>query len=147
MIRNTWPKRGTPSSRFAANAGAAPNSANTTPTINAEMRLIRLALRQPTNLFNPSQVGVDRVRRMGTPLAVSVDLEWEDLGPEQSALSAAGAQLVSLDELQDSQVEDVVALLSEGTPITGDQMRRYPNLRIVSEFGTGYDAIDLDAAR
>jgi D-3-phosphoglycerate dehydrogenase len=84
---------------------------------------------------------------MDTPLAVSLDLEWGDLDQERATLSAAGAQLVALDALKDSQVEDVVALLSEGTPVTGDQMRRYPNLRIISEFSTGYDAIDLDAAR
>ena len=84
---------------------------------------------------------------MHTPLAVSLDLEWGDLARERAALSAAGAQLVALGALEDSQVADVVALLSEGTPVTGDEMRRYPNLRIVSEFSTGYDAIDLDAAR
>lgn len=84
---------------------------------------------------------------MDTPLAVSLDLEWGDLDQERAALSAAGAQLVALDALKDSEVGDVVALLSEGTPVTGDEMRRYPNLRIISEFSTGYDAIDLDAAR
>jgi D-3-phosphoglycerate dehydrogenase len=84
---------------------------------------------------------------MNTPLVVALDLSWEDLTPEATALSAVGATLVRLGQLQDDQFESVVAVLTEGTPVTGEDMRRYPNLRIVSEFSTGYDAIDLDAAR
>lgn len=84
---------------------------------------------------------------MSTPLAIAVDLDWEDLEPEQAALSAAGAQLIRLDELQDAQLDDVVAVLSAGVTITGEDLRRYPNLKIVSEFATGYDAVDLDTAR
>jgi D-3-phosphoglycerate dehydrogenase / 2-oxoglutarate reductase len=89
-----------------------------------------------------------RVDRVDTPLVVAVDLEWEDLAPEAAALSAAGARLVRLPDLLDSQLEDVVALLTEGTVgVTGDDMRRYPNLRIVSELSTGYDAVDVGTAR
>jgi D-3-phosphoglycerate dehydrogenase len=85
---------------------------------------------------------------MHEPLVVALDLEWEDLGPEERALAAAGARLVRLEELQDSQVEDVVGLLTEGIiGVTAADLRRYPNLRIVSEFSTGYDAVDVEAAR
>jgi D-3-phosphoglycerate dehydrogenase len=85
---------------------------------------------------------------MDTPLVVAVDLEWEDLGPEETALAAVGAQLVRLADLEESQRERVVGLLTEGlVRVTGDDLRRYPNLKIVSEFSTGYDAVDVDAAR
>jgi D-3-phosphoglycerate dehydrogenase / 2-oxoglutarate reductase len=85
---------------------------------------------------------------MDTPLVVALDLEWEDLGPERAALATVGAELLRLDELQDSQVDDVVGLLTEGIiSVSGDDLRRYPNLKIVSELSTGYDAVDLDAAR
>jgi D-3-phosphoglycerate dehydrogenase len=85
---------------------------------------------------------------MDRPLVVALDLEWEDLGPERAALATVGAELLRLDELQDSQVDDVVGLLTEGIiSVSGDDLRRYPNLKIVSELSTGYDAVDLDAAR
>jgi len=84
---------------------------------------------------------------MDTPLAVALDLDWDDLEPEQDALSTVGAKLVRRDQLEDAQLGRVVALLTEGIDVTGDEMRRYPNLKIVSEFATGYDAVDLDAAR
>lgn len=84
---------------------------------------------------------------MDTPLAVSLDLEWDDLRPEAEALRGVGAELVRLHDLDDQQRDRVVALLTEGTALTGDAMRRYPNLKIVTEFATGYDAVDLDAAR
>jgi D-3-phosphoglycerate dehydrogenase len=85
---------------------------------------------------------------MDTPLVVALDLEWEDLGPEEAALSAVGADLVRLQELRESQLKNVVALLTEGiVGVSGDDLRRYPNLRIVSEFSTGYDAVDVHTAR
>ena len=84
---------------------------------------------------------------MGTPLVVALDLEWEDLGLEEAALAAVGAELVRLEQLRDERVDDVVGLLTEGIDVTGEDMRRYPNLKIVSELATGYDAIDIDAAR
>jgi D-3-phosphoglycerate dehydrogenase len=85
---------------------------------------------------------------MHTPLVVAVDLEWEDLAPERTALATAGAELVRMHDLRDSQVPDVVALLTEGiTGVTGDDLRRFPNLKIVSELATGYDAVDVDTAR
>jgi D-3-phosphoglycerate dehydrogenase len=40
-----------------------------------------------------------------------------------------------------------VALLSEGAQVTARELRRYPALKIVSEFSTGYDGIDLKTAR
>lgn len=85
---------------------------------------------------------------MSTPLAVALDLDWDDLGPEQAVLSAVDVRLLVPDELRDDQLERVVALLTAGgINIDGDFMRRYPNLRIVAIFATGYDAVDLDAAR
>ena len=84
---------------------------------------------------------------MDTPVVVAIDLSWEDLAPEAAAVSVVGATLVRRQELQDEQVESVVALLTDGTLVTGEDMRRYPNLKIVSEFATGYDAVDLAVAR
>jgi D-3-phosphoglycerate dehydrogenase / 2-oxoglutarate reductase len=81
------------------------------------------------------------------PLVVALALSWEDMTPEVAALSAFGAALVKLDDLRAEHVERVVALLTDGMPVTAEDMRRYPNLKIVSEFSTGYDAVDLPAAR
>jgi D-3-phosphoglycerate dehydrogenase / 2-oxoglutarate reductase len=81
------------------------------------------------------------------PVVVALNLEWEDLGPEREALAPFGAELVTLDQLHDSQLGDVVALLSGGATVTAQDLRRYPRLRIVAEFGTGYDGIDIEAAR
>jgi D-3-phosphoglycerate dehydrogenase len=82
-----------------------------------------------------------------TPVVVALDLSWEDLAPEAAAVSAIGAELVSRRELRAEQIESVVALLTDGALVTRDDMRAYPNLRIVSVFETGYDAVDLEAAR
>jgi phosphoglycerate dehydrogenase-like enzyme len=85
---------------------------------------------------------------MSTPLVVAFDLEWDDLSPEEAALSAVGARLVRPHELDASHLESVVGLLTEGLlPVTGDELRRYPNLRIVSGCSTGYDAVDVETAR
>lgn len=93
------------------------------------------------------QSAEDANLRVDTPLVVALDMEWQDLGPEEAALAAVGAQLVRLHELQDWQRDHVVALLSAGAEVTGNDLRRYPNLKVVSEFATGYDAVDLEAAR
>lgn len=84
---------------------------------------------------------------MSPSVVVALNLEWDDLGPEKTALAGVGAELVTLDELQESQLPNVVALLSEGARVTANDLRRYPHLKIVSEFGTGYDAIDIEVAR
>lgn len=84
---------------------------------------------------------------MESQVVVALNLEWDDLGPEKAALAAVGAELVTLDELHPSQLSSVVALLSEGAQVTAHDLRRHPHLKIVSEFGTGYDGIDVDAAR
>ncbi|HLY50055.1 MAG TPA: C-terminal binding protein [Solirubrobacteraceae bacterium] len=85
---------------------------------------------------------------MDTPLVVALDLEWEDLGPEEAALAGVGAQLVRLADLEDSQLERVVGLLTEGIAgVRADDLRRYPNLKVVSELSTGYDAVDVETAR
>ena len=84
---------------------------------------------------------------MESPVVVALNLEWDDLGPERAALATVGAKLVTLDELHASQLPSVVALLSEGARVTANDLRRYPHLKVVSEFGTGYDAIDIDVAR
>jgi D-3-phosphoglycerate dehydrogenase / 2-oxoglutarate reductase len=84
---------------------------------------------------------------VGSRFVVALNLEWEDLAPEREALAAVGAELVTLDELQEAQLPSVVALLSEGARVTANDLRRYPQLKLVSEFGTGYDGIDVEAAR
>ncbi len=84
---------------------------------------------------------------MGTRLVVALNLEWDDLGPEREALAAVGAEVLTLGELDEAQLPSVVALLSEGATVTADDLHRYPRLKVVSEFGTGYDGIDVEAAR
>lgn len=83
----------------------------------------------------------------GPALVVALNLEWDDLRLERAALAEVGAELVRLDECKESQRERVVALLSAGARVTADDLEAYPRLKIVSEFGTGWDAIDTKAAR
>jgi D-3-phosphoglycerate dehydrogenase / 2-oxoglutarate reductase len=80
------------------------------------------------------------------PLVVALNLEWDDLGREQAALAGIGARLLTLDQLQQNSHPRVVGLLSEGARVTATDLRLYPRLQIVSEFGTGYDGIDVVAA-
>ena len=81
-------------------------------------------------------------------LAVAIDLEWDDdFAVERAALAPLSVKLVPKPQLHESQAPSVVALLTAGSHISGEDMRRYPRLRVISEFGTGYDGIDLDAAR
>lgn len=88
------------------------------------------------------------VRAVYPSLAVAHDLEWDDdYALERAALAPVGVDLIRGDELREDMVSSVVALLTAGMRVSEDDLRRYPRLRVVSEFGTGYDAIDLDAAR
>jgi D-3-phosphoglycerate dehydrogenase / 2-oxoglutarate reductase len=81
-------------------------------------------------------------------LAVAFDLEWgDDYALERAALAPLGVELVRASELRPDDAGHVVALLTAGTRVDADALSRYPVLRVVSEFGTGYDGIDLDAAR
>lgn len=88
------------------------------------------------------------VRAVYPALAVAHDLEWgDDYALERAALAPAGVELVRGEELRDDMASSVVALLSAGTRVTEDELQRYPRLRVVAEFGTGYDAIDVEACR
>jgi D-3-phosphoglycerate dehydrogenase len=88
------------------------------------------------------------VRAVYPALAVALDLDWEDdYALERTALASIGVGLVRAEELREDMVSSVVALLSAGTRVTEHDLGRYPRLRVVAEFGTGYDGIDLDAAR
>jgi D-3-phosphoglycerate dehydrogenase len=79
-------------------------------------------------------------------IAVAIDLEWsDDFAVERSALATVGTELIPLADLRDPA--SVVALLTAGSRVTAEDLHRYPRLEVVSEFGTGYDGIDLDAAR
>jgi D-3-phosphoglycerate dehydrogenase / 2-oxoglutarate reductase len=81
-------------------------------------------------------------------LAVVYDQEWDDdYALERAALAPIGVGLVRGDELRSDMVSSVVALLTAGTQVSAADLGRYPRLRVVAEFGTGYDGIDLDAAR
>lgn len=80
------------------------------------------------------------------PLVVALNLEWDDLGPEQAALAEVGARLLTLDQLRQDWHSRVVGLLSEGAHVTAADLERYPRLQVVSEFGTGYDGIDVVTA-
>jgi D-3-phosphoglycerate dehydrogenase / 2-oxoglutarate reductase len=80
-------------------------------------------------------------------LAVAHDLdEDDDYALERAALAPIGVELVRRDELREAMLDSVVALLTAGTRVTAADLRRYPGLRVVAEFGTGYDGIDVDAA-
>ena len=85
--------------------------------------------------------------RIDSPLVIALNLEWGDLALEQAALAPLGVDLIRLEDLQESQRPRVVALLSEGARVTAEDLQRYPQLKVVSEFGTGYDGIDLETAR
>lgn len=79
---------------------------------------------------------------------MAFDFEWgDDYALERAALAAVGVSLVRRAELQERDLAHVVALLTAGTRVSAEDLRRYPRLRVVSEFGTGYDGIDVDAAR
>ena len=81
-------------------------------------------------------------------LAVAIDLEWDDdFAVERAALAPLGVEVVTKPELRESQASSVVAFLTAGSHVSGEDMRRYPSLRVISEFGTGYDGIDLAATR
>ena len=81
-------------------------------------------------------------------LAVAIDLEWDDdFAVERAALAPLSVAVIPKPELRDGQTRSVVALLTAGARITGEDIRYFPRLRVISEFGTGYDGIDLDAAR
>jgi D-3-phosphoglycerate dehydrogenase / 2-oxoglutarate reductase len=81
-------------------------------------------------------------------LAVAIDLEWnDDFAVERAALAPLGVDVVPKSALRDRQAQSVVALLTGSSRISGEDVRSYPRLRVISEFGTGYDGIDLDAAR
>lgn len=81
-------------------------------------------------------------------LAVVYDQEWgDDYALERAALHEIGVGLVRGDELLEDMAGSVVALLAAGSRVGADELARYPRLRVVAEFGTGYDAIDLEAAR
>jgi len=81
-------------------------------------------------------------------LAVAIDLEWDDdFAVERAALAPVSVEVLAKPELRESQASSVVALLTAGSHVSREDMRCYPNLRVISEFGTGYDGIDLGAAR
>jgi D-3-phosphoglycerate dehydrogenase len=87
------------------------------------------------------------VRAVYPALAVALDLEWDDdYALERAALAPISVGLIPGDELREDMMSWVVALLTAGTRVSEDDLRRYPRLRVVAEFGTGYDAIDVDAA-
>jgi D-3-phosphoglycerate dehydrogenase / 2-oxoglutarate reductase len=81
-----------------------------------------------------------------TALAVALNLEWEDLSVEREALAPVGASVVRLEQLREADRRQVVALLSAGARVDAADLAEFPGLRVVSEFGTGYDGIDLAAA-
>jgi D-3-phosphoglycerate dehydrogenase len=88
------------------------------------------------------------VRAVYPGLAVAHDQEWDDdYALERAALAPLGVDLVRGDDLRQDMASSVVALLTAGTLVTEHDLERYPRLRVVAEFGTGYDGIDLDAAR
>ncbi len=87
------------------------------------------------------------VRAVYPALAVALDLEWEDdYALERAALASVNVGLIPGDELREDMVSSVVAMLTAGTRVSAEDLRRYPRLRVVAEFGTGYDGIDVDAA-
>lgn len=55
-------------------------------------------------------------------------------------------QFLTEDELR-AQLPGIVATLASSEPYTRDIFEEFPELRVVSRCGVGYDAVDLEAAR
>ena len=79
------------------------------------------------------------------------DAEYASLDIEADVLGAAGLELLTA---QCRTADDVVAaapgvdaVLVQYAPITADVLAALPGLRLVSRYGVGVDAVDLDAAR
>ena len=79
------------------------------------------------------------------------DAEYASLDIESDVLTAAGHELV---RAGCRTAEEVVAaargadaLLVQYAPITAEVLEALPEIRLVSRYGVGVDAVDLDAAR
>lgn len=78
------------------------------------------------------------------------DAEYADLEVEASVFDRAGLTWKKFDCRSAEEVASVAgeasALLVQYAPIDESVMRRLPNLKVISRYGTGYDNIDVDAA-
>ena len=79
--------------------------------------------------------------------------ELPECAPARELLKEAGIEYVYCpvgednQELFDANIESVEAAIVASEPWDDAKLRRAKNLKIVSRFGTGYDAVDCDAAR
>jgi D-3-phosphoglycerate dehydrogenase / 2-oxoglutarate reductase len=79
------------------------------------------------------------------------DAEYESLDLEAEVLTAAGHELVSASCRTPEEVIEagagIDAFLVQYAPITADVFEALPQLRLVSRYGVGVDAVDAEAAR
>jgi D-3-phosphoglycerate dehydrogenase / 2-oxoglutarate reductase len=79
------------------------------------------------------------------------DAEYESLDIEAEVLTAAGHELVSASCRTPEEVIEagvgIDAFLVQYAPITADVFEALPQLRLVSRYGVGVDAVDAEAAR
>lgn len=79
------------------------------------------------------------------------DAEYESLDLEAEVLAAAGHELVSASCRTPEEVIEagagVDAFLVQYAPITAEVFEALPQLRLVSRYGVGVDAVDTEAAR
>lgn len=75
------------------------------------------------------------------------DLSWEGFGQFGPYEVYDRTEDTENDRLILERIGDADAILVNGNRITGDMMRRCPNLKFISECATGYDNIDIETAR
>jgi D-3-phosphoglycerate dehydrogenase len=79
------------------------------------------------------------------------DAEYTSLDIEAEVVAAAGHELLTAQcrtaEDVVAAAQDVDALIAQYAPITAEVLAALPRLRIVSRYGVGVDAVDLEAAR
>lgn len=79
--------------------------------------------------------------------------EVPECAPAREMLKNAGIEYVYCpvgednQDIFDANIETVEAAIVASEPWTEEKLSRAKNLKIVSRFGTGYDAVDLEAAR
>jgi D-3-phosphoglycerate dehydrogenase len=80
---------------------------------------------------------------MSVPIVLFVDRGFE-MEPFAAGLQPA---LSCREHVTAQEVADVVAIVTGAVPIVGDEVARYPNLRLVLTCSVGTDHLDVDALR
>jgi len=81
---------------------------------------------------------------------VIADNAFAPIGPEREILSTLGCDIIFLSSTNEDEVishtQDADAIICDAAPITERVLTAAPRLRVVSEYGIGYDNIDVEAA-